>query len=42
MAKNFLLATAVDPRFKLKFLESGSRTVMIRETNRDERKQVHS
>ena len=34
MDKNFLLATAVDPRFKLKFLESGSWTVMIRETNR--------
>ena len=34
MDKNVLLATAVDPRFKLKFLESGSQIVMIRETNR--------
>ena len=31
---NFLLATAVDPRFKLKFLPSESRTVLINEINR--------
>ena len=34
MDKNFLLATAVDPRFKLKFLDSESHAVLIRETNR--------
>ncbi len=32
--KNFLIATAVDPRFKVKFLDDESRAVLIRETNR--------
>ena len=33
MDKNVLLATAVDPRFKLKFLDSESHAVLMRETN---------
>ena len=34
MDKNFLVATAVDPRFKLKFLDSESHAVLVRETLR--------